>query len=251
MIFLNKYFLNFFIAAKKQFDQKKQLILRLCIFLLILTIFSNIFERVNAGSERLWYVAVTQLIVGSNSSISYHISNEILSSRFMYNTIRPYQYVIFKLFESIGTLSVKAFSISILLVTFMSLYQGYVPFNIKKFFISAFIIFLCNCLFNLILIAIGLSAFWLREVRGLIYVNMTATFCFGGLIMPIQYYSDTFKKIAYCTPYPWILSWPADFVSQNGKDWMEGLYYWSLWFTIILLGTICFYKIIINSIKKY
>lgn len=63
--------------------------------------------------------------------------------------------------------------------------------------------------------AVNLTAFWLTEIRGLagFYAGLTALFC--GLLVPVPWFPDWLRTLAWATPFPSMLQVPVDILSAR------------------------------------
>lgn len=57
---------------------------------------------------------------------------------------------------------------------------------------------------------VNLAAFWLLDVRGLASVYMVASNVLCGLIVPVAFFPDWLRVVAYATPFPHMLQTPVD-----------------------------------------
>jgi len=57
-------------------------------------------------------------------------------------------------------------------------------------------------------LSLGLTAFWFKDAKGLHSALDVVALIFGGAILPIQLFPDYLQKIAYLTPFPYIIYYP-------------------------------------------
>lgn len=62
---------------------------------------------------------------------------------------------------------------------------------------------------------VNLSAFWLLDIRGLASVYMVASNVLCGLIVPVAFFPDWLRVVAYATPFPSILQTPVDIAVER------------------------------------
>lgn len=55
---------------------------------------------------------------------------------------------------------------------------------------------------------LGLSAFWLTEIRGITQFLEITAIIFGGFIMPLEMFPASLKSIAYFLPFPYMIYFP-------------------------------------------
>jgi ABC-type uncharacterized transport system permease subunit len=194
---------------------RAQWILRAMVYLLILALFAQIFYCVHAPEPRLVYLAATQLVTLSCRKISFSIEQDIQCRNWPALMLLPNSYFVRKMEEGMGAslwsfcvLSAVACASAPLfgITTLPSL--GRIP-----------LFLLCSLLAIVIQLLmgfwIGLLTFWLRDIRNLFFTNLSATFLFGGLILPIEHYPPAFRHCCFFTPYPWILWAPASTIADG------------------------------------
>ncbi len=149
----------------------------------------------------------------STSPLVIEIMQDIRSQKILYHLMHPINYCTMKICEGMGA---AFFRFSVLLIwgsLWVSFIHGHIPFTTLSLASSIIPALFGIFLYTLISIIIGLSSFWIRDVKTLLYMNLTATFCFGGLIVPISFYPPIMQTFCSFTPYPWILWLPATIFS--------------------------------------
>jgi ABC-2 type transport system permease protein len=235
----NKYWASIAIAIRHQLAQRGQLVGRFFLYIVIVYLFHQVFESVQAPASRLWYLAITEWIILSAPPLAFQLADDINSGQIAYFMLRPMHFLNVRLMECLGAFSVRFVLLGITCVGLGLCLTGYFPVDVFTWVVGIFFAILSALLCNSVLILIGLCAFWLRDIKTLIYLNLTATLCFGGLIVPLSFYSPLVKTISFCTPYPWILWWPAEFMTGGTINVFFALMAWSGWM-LVLWGLIVF-----------
>ena len=62
---------------------------------------------------------------------------------------------------------------------------------------------------------VNLSAFWLLDIRGLASVYMVASNVLCGLVVPVAFFPDWLRAVAYATPFPSMLQTPVDIAVER------------------------------------
>lgn len=62
---------------------------------------------------------------------------------------------------------------------------------------------------------VNLAAFWLTEVRGLVGAYAGIGAIFGGLLIPLSWFPDWLRAIAWSTPFPAMLQVPVDVLTAR------------------------------------
>lgn len=242
----NKYLISLTYGIKNQLSEKGQLIGRIFVYWMVVVLFLQIFKAVHAPSSQFCYFRMTEAIVLSTFLVAFEIAFDMQKGQMVYFLLSPVNYIGYRLCYSLG--------ISIVRYTLLML--CYVAFNLisgDNFYPSFFLGFVSGMigifLYTQISFLLGIISFWVRDIRSLVYLNLTATFCFGGLIVPIEDYSHIMRLFSFITPYPWILWWPA----QQMVGHSQPFYYFAVClFWGIILGTLnfLFYRKYIRCIAK-
>lgn len=238
----NKYTASVAISMRQQLSNRGQLIGRVFLYLVIVYLFHQVFQSVNAPLNRTWYLAVTEWIILSTPSVAFQVAQDIRSGQIVYFILRPMHYLSFRFYECIGIFLVRFILIGICCLSLGYFLTGLIPGDANVWLSGVLFIIMAILLYTLIAILIGLLSFWLKEIHPLYYLNFTSMACFGGLIVPLDFYSETMRNISFCTPYPWILWWPAEWITGT-ESWkalnlpmvLLGWGFWMLLFTGLIL----------------
>jgi len=233
----NKYWATVEISIRQQLAQKGQLLGRLILYFVIVYLFSQVFQSVSAGNNRIWYLAITEWLTLSTPPIAYRIAEDIRSGQVVYFMLRPLHYLWLRFCECMGISLVRFIILGFCCLGFGYYLTGAFPSSSTTLTIGLVLGILSVILYSLLSILIGVFSFWLKEIQPLIYLNLTATFCFGGLIVPLGFYSDTLRTISFATPYPWMLWWPAEYMTGTAPNLMLAFLVFAGW-TAVILGLI-------------
>ncbi len=229
----HKYWASISIAIRQQLAQRGQLVGRFFLYVVIVYLFHQVFESVQAPASRLWYLAITEWVILSAPPLAFQLAEDINSGQIAYFMLRPMHFLSVRLMECIGSFMVRFILLGLSCVGLGFYLTGYFPGDIMAWMLGIIFSILAVLLYNTLLILIGLCAFWLRDIKTLIYLNLTATFCFGGLIVPLSFYTPAIKTISFCTPYPWILWWPAEFMTGGDVNVWLALINWGFWMLLL------------------
>ncbi|MBN2478936.1 MAG: hypothetical protein JXA94_01780 [Parachlamydiales bacterium] len=225
-----------------QIKEKSQILGKALLYIIIVYLFYQIFENVKAPSNRLWYFAMTQGIILSTMPLVLQISNDIRSNQITYFLLQPVNFLILRFSEAIGASILRYIILIILCLIFVPFLKGEALISRINILFSVFLGILGIILYTQISLLIGILSYWIKEIKTLLYFNLTATFCFGGLIVPIQLYPKIMQKICFFTPYPWILWWPANFFSAEDVNHISGFTGWIIWNLVFILLNGYFFK---------
>lgn len=239
----NKYIHIFLIGASDQLSQKGQLIGRLILYVMVVYLFNQIFQQVTPDPNRTWYLAITEWLILSTVPLSFMISDDIGQGQMAYFRLRPMHYLWLRFLESMG-MSVIRFTLLAPMAFLLSyslthrLPSDGFSYGIGTLSIGAAIGFLGIMLYQLIQVVLGLLSFWIKDIKTLVFLNLTATFGFGGLIVPLEFYSDQVRTFASFTPYPWILWAPASMMTGGDvsiRHFLSGFIPWIFILVVLIL----------------
>lgn len=243
----SEYLASLSMAIRQQLAQRGQLVGRVFLFLVIVYLFSQVFLNVSAPAERLWYLAITEWIILSTPPIAFRISDDINDGHIVYFLLRPIRYISLRFFESLGEFWVRFILLGFVCFPFAYALTGTIPGNINTWVLGIFFAIIAVILNTSVGILLGLCAFWIKDIKTLIYLNLTATFCFGGLIVPLSFYSPLLQKICFYTPYPWILWWPAEYFTGGSLIGLKGMLGFGAWLLVLFLLIQFLYQKCIHS----
>jgi ABC-2 type transport system permease protein len=83
-----------------------------------------------------------------------------------------------------------------------------VPLFVLSAALAVVISFGCRLLVNL-------AAFWLLDVRGMITLYVVASNVLSGMLVPVAFFPDRLRELAYATPFPSMLQVPVDVVVER------------------------------------
>lgn len=232
---------------KQQLIHRGQLIGRSFLYVVIVYLFYQIFQSVGATKDRVWYFAITEWVILSTAPIAFQMERDIRSSQIVCFMLKPMSYLILKFCDCIGTSSVRFIILGILCIILCYLLTHSFPSTFFVWIMGLVFGFLGVLLYTMISMLIGISSFWIRDIRLLVLLNTNATFCFGGLIVPLEFYSNTFKTISFITPYPCVLWWPAKWLTGGSINLIYSFFMWGGWFLLITASLIFLYNRCLKS----
>ena len=163
------------------------------------------------------------------------ISDSIIDGTFIYKVSRPYSYILFSFFTSLGKtapyLIVNLFTGSI----FCYLIVG--PIHISALSsITALIIFMLGFAVDFyIQMMIGLASLWIEKTDGLWWLYSKLKLTLGGIIIPIALLPGFLQKIAEYLPFSQIFYAPSHLLFQFDSNlFCHYLLIGSIW--VIILG---------------
>ena len=208
---------------------------RIVLYSLIIYILSLSFRIVSNDSERIFYIFLVQTLIASFVPSSFDIYNELQTDLFAIRCIKPVHYIFYKTVNALSLFLFRFLTLLIpcSLITYLQTDQ--LPFLPEKLPILIFTCFIAAVIYHFITCTIGLCSYWVKDVKVLFYLNFTTMFSFGGLLVSVEDYPKILKYVSLVTPYPWILSYPADTANYS----LVGLCTQISW--VIALAITCFW----------
>lgn len=195
---------------------RKELFIRLSFFLVILYIFSKLWQATqfldptNAQSM-IWYLSVTELIVLSVPFIQVDIENDIRTGDVVYHLLKPMNYLWLKMLSSIGSFLFRFLILILISFPFCTYLSGFIP-PLPSLLASYFTAAIAGLVFILFQTTIGLLAFKLQDSTPIFWLWQRCSFLCGGLIIPLDFYPPYFKKAAYFLPFASLLYGPGSLI---------------------------------------
>lgn len=187
-------------------------VLRIGIFfqVYIATYASNNVTVVNGFDVNMvvWSLVFAQSIQSATRPpVSNTIQEEVQSGALSYSINRPYSFILFQLFNRLGTFILNA-GMNIVLVTIITVLMVGIPHTIQPISLVAGLIlliggFLLDFWMNMI---IGICSFWLEDIRTINWMYSKANLIIGGLIIPIALLPDSLRGIVELLPFPYLFS---------------------------------------------
>jgi ABC-2 type transport system permease protein len=155
--------------------------------------------------ELLWYIALNEWVLISLPSIEDNIEQDLRNGKLASQLPRPISYLGMTFCEGLGTLVVNLLFLGCTTFAFTWWRVGSLPCS--EWGVLLFVgLGLCSAVVGLLFqMAVGLTAFWLQEVRPFSWIWEKCLFALGGLILPLAVYPNWIQKIAAWTPFPVVL----------------------------------------------
>jgi ABC-2 type transport system permease protein len=212
------------IAAAQARRERGELYGRVTFFAVILGVFSSLWHAVaEAGmpvatdpNALVWYLAVTEWIVLSTPPIHIEIQEAIRRGDVVCQLGRPASYVGAKFAEGLGLLAARAPLLGATACVCAFAVTGWMP-TLRVIACIVPFALAAAALLTALYLGIGLLAFWLEDVSPVYWVSQKALFVLGGLMMPIELYPDSIRRVAAFTPFPSLLAGPASFVLHGSS----------------------------------
>jgi ABC-2 type transport system permease protein len=219
---LLKYFAFMRIGLARGLSERGELYGRLLFLPMILGVFNALWNVVgeagmpsaSAPRELVWYLAATEWIVLSPPLIYVEVQEDVRRGDIACVLPRPVSYVGAMYCQALGLLAVRAAVIGVGCFAFafaftrqtpeLSALARVVPFGL-----------VAMALISASSVLLGLMAFWIDDVSPLYWIWHKGMFVLGGLMLPLEFYPEWFRRLGAFTPFPSLLSGPASFLTAH------------------------------------
>tara|TARA_A100001015_G_scaffold241313_1_gene275367 strand:+ start:8774 stop:9544 length:771 start_codon:yes stop_codon:yes gene_type:complete len=211
---MKKYLYIFLYNFFRQKTNQKDIIIRASFYLVLIYIFSCLWEISPLASKSIegwritWYIAITELIILSNPIIYFDIESDVRSGDIAYHLSRPIHYLWMRIFENLGAYGFRFIFLFVVGFLFCVVTTKTVlPW--EEMLVSISLAFFSGSIFLLWHALIGLSAFTLQDCTPIFWLWQRSSFLLGGLLLPLDFYPEYLQKIAQWTPFASLLYCPA------------------------------------------
>lgn len=196
----------------------------------------------------IWYLFITELITTSRSRIIVDIGEEIKSGSIIYLLNKPYSFIHYFLFNTLGEISVRMIIKGIFGGLLITLFVASAGINLITLFIVIILLLLSITLDYYLSSFLAMLAFWMEDTKSIRFIYQKLIFIFGGLLFPLDIYPEFFQKIIKFLPFDEILYGPAKmFVRFNFLEAISLFKHQIIWIIIFIILTKILYA---KGIKK-
>lgn len=225
---MKKYFLIYKFEIMSNLQYISNLVTGFIGFCMLILIFFNLWNYLYADpgqvingysmNQMIWYVIVTEILWLSVSgrSLSRQISNDVRSGNVAYNINKPYNYVLYSTFSSLGRATIKFVILMFIggILGFVFL-KGFPNINIFKFLVVFISMILAMIINTLLVVFVGLISFYIEDANPL-YWLYSKLILILGTIFPIEFFPKFLQPIVTCSPIYVVSYGPAKlFVNFN------------------------------------
>jgi ABC-2 type transport system permease protein len=220
---------------------------------LIVFVFTQLWQVIYSGNEliagftivmMIWYFVMTESIVTSLPSVIEKVGEEIRSGEVANYLNKPYSYIFYNYSVSLGSAIFKfLLTLSIgSIVAFLVI--GKMDFNFLYIPLLFIIIILAITIHFILMMFIGVFAFWFEDSRSLYLIYQKIVFTIGGMLLPLEIFPNWLASISKFLPFSYIAYYPAKlFVEFNINFFFEILIKQLLWIILFFILTFLIYKI--------
>jgi ABC-2 type transport system permease protein len=204
-----KYFAIAAVAARQALAARAAVLARLGLYLVLMVVFSRLWEAVGAGTaavglsaaQILWYFGITELVVIGTPFLYLPIEEDVRRGDIACRIARPVSYVGSRIAEGAGEMAVRFLWLAVLGLLCVRLLAGRFPEDPRGLLLALPIAFVAAFVLVVVQACVGLSAIWLQEAAPVHWIVQKLTFVFGGLLFPLEIYPDWLRSIAEATPF--------------------------------------------------
>lgn len=182
------------------------------------------------------FITLTDLLISSYPEEDigrYHIKEGGLTNLLL----KPIPYFKFIFLQELAWRTVRLFLALPFYFLFFLILKKYIIFNLNLTNLAVFILLapFSYCLYFLFKVSLGLLAFWVEEIGGLINLSSVAIILFGGQIMPLAFFPPLLKTISDFLPFKYFLYFPAAILLGNvlPKEIIGGFFQTAVWLIIL------------------
>jgi ABC-2 type transport system permease protein len=249
-----KYFAVLRITLSNQLAYVIDFIVRTLFLLLILYIFTQLWETTFLVTGQkliegytlkmlMWYLVITESIVMAMPRVVDKVEQEVKNGDIAYFLYRPLSYIGYHycgfISESIIRVSINL-AIGGMLIFF--LFEG-ISLHWSIFPIATALLISAFTLHFLITMGISLCSFWIEEVRGYELVYSRLVMILGGMMVPLDIFPNWLEKIARILPFQHIVYVPATHVVGTSFQafWPALFVQWAWIVVFLVITTFIFY----------
>lgn len=201
------------VALKQRLQERAVLLSRALFYVAVLFIFSRVWTKLGkGGGEYVWYLAVTEWVLLSQSRLFLEVERDVRSGELAYQLTRPTHYLGVKLAEAAGETLIAMLVLACVGGAAAALITGGAPAHPAGLVLAAVLGVLASAVLLLANALIGLCAFWLQDCSPLYWVWQKCVFVLGGLMVPLALYPDWLQVLALCLPFSAIVAGPGSMV---------------------------------------
>lgn len=186
------------------------------IIYIMLMLWENIFSQKGSSiagftlNQMIWYLIVTEMITLSRSNVFQEVSRDVKNGNIAYMLNKPYNYIWYSFFNSLGEISVKLFMNLIIGIIIGFIYVGpLINFDILSLPLIAISLILGVFINFFIYISLSLTSFWLEENSAFFWIYSKLIFTLGGMLIPIDMFPNWLEKMAKYLPFAYVTYAPA------------------------------------------
>lgn len=203
--------------------------------------------------KMLSYFLLIQIVFSFVSSgAGFQVANDIQSGELSTKMVMPVDYILLYMSKEIGrNIFFFIFNLALYIGTIL-LFPNFFQINTSLIHIALAMI---SMFFGFIIIfcltfMIGMLAFWISHASRLIFTFFALITFLSGLIIPLEFFPENFKKIIDFSPFPYLFYFPTHImqIDSIGSEIYRGFI---IQISYSILLTLLTYFIFNTGLKKY
>ncbi len=172
-------------------------------------------------SQILWYFMFAETIVLSHPALSDTIDAEVKQGSVAYALTKPYNYVVYNYCVFTSEAAIR-WCVNLLIgCGIVYAVTGEVACSPQGLPLILISVLLSMSLQFCLLMAIGLTAFWLEDTKAVFFIYQKLLFILGGMLLPLEVYPPAFQRLASFLPLRFVVYGPARlFVGFDYHTWL-------------------------------
>jgi ABC-2 type transport system permease protein len=160
-------------------------------------------------TQMLWYLAITEAITLSGPRVAQEVDQDVRTGALAVQLIRPLAYPLSRLGMALGERLVR-FALNAAVGALIALaFVGPIPLAPAGLLLFAVALLAAFVLDFLLLLLIGLGAFWIEDTSGLWLIYSRVTMILGGMLLPLELFPAGLQPILRALPFASIIYGPA------------------------------------------
>lgn len=216
---IKKYIVLMKQEVKDNFSHFSNSIFRILTFWIILFIFLNLWQVVYAGkgeiigftlTQLFWYFTLAEVMTFSGPSDSIEeIGEEVRSGSISNSLLKPINYCFVRFVKYFSRFLTDFILIGAGGILFTYVLIGSLKITFTGILLTGIAIALGAFINFLLILAIGLSAFWLEDSTSLSWIYQKFVFILGGMMIPLEFYPSWLENLSKALPTSYFMYYPA------------------------------------------
>lgn len=195
-------------------------------------------------TSAVWLIMLTQSFQNvARPPVTFIVEQEVKNGDIAYTLNRPYSYIFYYYFNSIGR-GLFALMLNIVFGAAVAVWMVGVPGLTWEGLLLGLVSLMVGIYLDfMIMMSIGLAAFWIEEVRPLHWIYSKFILVLGGMVVPVQFLPEAARNILNFLPFSNIFFLPANtMVNFNWESFCFGLMVQVCWAIIATVTAFVIFK---------
>lgn len=188
--------------------------------------------------EMIWYLVMTESIILSLPRIHATIEAEVKGGDLALRLNKPYNYLLFHYAAYLGEGLMRLVTLVLVGGTAVYWMIGGIDLQWRALPVFLVVYLVTQALHFCYSALMGLAAFWVEDVSGLYFIWDRVKWVMGGMLLPIEVFPDTVRRVAEALPFRYMIGGPARlFVKYEAAAALGLLQSQILW--VAVFGGLC------------